>query len=109
MNFEVKYIDEHIGQYFQHKYGGIYQYCGTATSTVDFSQWVYFYHCWPHDPKMWIRPCKEFWDGRFTEIRKEEAHAIIMGARGSREEWINKIMAAQKAANQLVMLDPQLG
>lgn len=78
-----------IGEYYQHRYGGVYVILGVSTSTVDKSSWVVYEHIYPFENALWHRPYEEFIDGRFHHISNIEYIDIINHT--NRQEFQNKI------------------
>ena len=66
-----------IGNYYQHRYGGLYLVKDVSTSTVDKTRWVVYEHIYPFDHDTWHRPYEEFSDGRFRSITEQECLEII--------------------------------
>jgi len=68
-----------IGNYYQHRYGGLYLVKDVSTSTVDKTRWVVYEHIYPFERDTWHCPYEEFSDGRFRLITEEECMDIMEG------------------------------
>lgn len=76
------------GEFYQHKYGGIYKFFSIAISTVDYSLQAVYQHQFPFLKQTYVRPLDEF-RKNFTLLTKQEATMIM---RGNREMFEKEII-----------------
>lgn len=85
-------MDIKIGEFYQHRYGGLYVPMSIGKSTVDRSEQVIYIHIFPFDRDVWVRPMTEWVDGRFTLLTVQEATEI---QKYNREEFKVQIATAK--------------
>lgn len=95
-----KYTQNNQGRRFQHKDGGIYAFHEFGTMTTDGTTvHVAYYHVWPFERKLWLRPEAEWTVDRFTPITDEFAtHVMVAQSRAEAQATIKAKREARKAA-----------
>jgi hypothetical protein len=94
------------GDFYQHRYGGLYVVHGISTSTVDKSKVVVYNHVYPFEYQMWHRPYDEWIDGRFRKLSTEEKYELLSR---DRETFQKEITEARTKAKMEKFTGPKEG
>lgn len=94
---EEEYVKPMNGTYWYHRYGGIYQVMDVGTVTLDGeTQMVAYYHLFPFESQMWLRPLEEWTEERFVQISPELAKLIMGGDQETYKKFVETNKAAKK-------------
>ena len=82
-----------MSELYRHRDGGLYQVIEIAKASWDNSDQVVYRHLWPFEPSVWVRPSKEFYDGRFQQISVDD---VIEAKHADRLSAQNRVIEAKR-------------
>ena len=66
-----------MSQFYQHRYGGLYEVLSTSKHTETGEDLVIYEHIYPFESSIWARPASMWTPDRFRPITEDELRLLL--------------------------------